>query len=97
MVYNPWENTSEEFIEAWNASLEAGSAPIEAEKKLRKLIPMFRLMPPSAGPTTWSSPIDNRPAYAANQRRDCPRLRPDSGRRMSVCPVTEYPLWRVRH
>ncbi|WP_131104582.1 ABC transporter substrate-binding protein [Ornithinimicrobium sufpigmenti] len=74
---NPWENTSEEFVEAWNASLEGTSreerlpgvhAMIEQDKELRNVIPIMLFTPPSAWSDNVVLPEGYVPAYAPHFR-----------------------------
>ena len=74
---NPSENTSPEFIAAWEASLEGETredrlpgihAMIEEDKELRNVIPLLHFYPPSAWGHNVVFPEGYQPAYAPHFR-----------------------------
>ena len=74
---NPWENTSEEFTAAWNASVEGTSredripgihAMIEEDKELLNYFPIMLFTPPSAWSDNVVLPEGYTPAYAPHFR-----------------------------
>ena len=77
---NPWNVTSQEFIDAFQAAL-GGTTPeertpdvhrmIETEKAIRKNIPMFLATPPSAWTDNVVFPEGYTPAYAPHFRGVC--------------------------
>ena len=74
---NPWENTSDAFIEAWNDSLDGATreerlpgihSMIEEEKTLVNRIPIMLFEPPSAWSQRAVFPEGYHPAYAPHFR-----------------------------
>ena len=74
---NPWNNTSEEFQDAWNRSLEGTTNEerlpgihdmIEEEKQLRREVPVMLFTPPSAWTDNVVLPEGYTPAYTPHFR-----------------------------
>lgn len=75
--YNPFDNTSDGFIEAWNESLIGNTQEerlpgvhrmIETETHLRNVIPLFLFTPPSVWTDNVVFPDGYTPSYAPHFR-----------------------------